>query len=126
MNERPTDPDRTHLMAVGVISALLASLVAAAAWIAAKLVEIRRMTGDERPERLEAFLWVLAFAVLALTLYLIFVLAVRVIGRRLRQPQPAEPTEYVDAWSEAGRRLELDEEDPDAQPGRDDRERPSE
>ncbi len=54
---------------------------------------------------------VVCVALLGLTLVVIFWLVVRFLGSRFQPPPPHPPTEHVDAWSLAGKRMQVAEEE---------------
>lgn len=56
---------------------------------------------------------VLSTASLGLSLVLVGWAAMRFLSDRLRPPRPAGETEYVDVWSVAGQRLQVDEDQED-------------
>lgn len=110
MTDLPDD-NRLHTIHVALLSGALVLLVLAAVWIAGQYAEASRIADEQIRREHQAWLWALATAVLLLTMFFIFALVVHVFGRRLGRPDLRKPTEYVDAWSEAGRRLELDEDE---------------
>lgn len=107
-------PSRRVAFAVTVlVLILLGSLLGMALLLSMQ----RAASADGEAQDAWTRLALLCVALLALTLVLLVGVVVRRIGRRFSQRKsPRQPTRYVDAWREAGRRIEVpDEEDTDTQ-----------
>ncbi|MFW6062084.1 MAG: hypothetical protein ACOC93_04675 [Planctomycetota bacterium] len=87
---------------------LLAALLAMALLLSVQ--RAGQAGGDERDAWTRLAL--LCMALLALTLVLLVGVLVRRMGQGLgEKPKPRKPTPHMDAWSEAGRRIQLPDED---------------
>ena len=70
---------------------------------------------DNQPlRRLVARIALLSAATLGLALVLLLWVLMRSAAGALRARKPHQPTDYVDAWTAAGERIQLDDEDTEA------------
>jgi len=113
--------NRLRAVSNGVLVAALTMIVAGCGAILAMSWQVARgidpVVGRETLRQVHQIAW-LAAAMLALALLLTAWALMRFLGRRIEGTHLGKPTAYVDAWSAAGKRIQLaddDEEDEDEQ-----------
>jgi drug/metabolite transporter (DMT)-like permease len=87
--------------------ALLAGILAALVWV---MVRAYAQADEQTRELLRGLTWTAA-ATLSLTLLALMWVMLRWARMKIKGPPKLPPTPYVDAWSEAGKRIHLDEDD---------------
>lgn len=105
-NDNPAPPVSAVLVA-GVLVLLASGLVAQIALATGAAAGV----SDPAVKKLLARLAWLALAMLALDVVVSFWLVVRVLSARSRRLHIGGSTPYVDAWSTAGKRFQLDDSD---------------
>lgn len=95
-----------------VVTVLLAVIAAGMVYVV--LTVTAATEGADEPTRkgLARLAWI-GMLLLAVAVVLLVWSLARTLRLYLAKPQPHAPTKYVDAWSEAGRRVQVDEDEED-------------
>jgi len=113
--------DRAQTISFAVRIAVLMTVTVGLATQTFMSAEATGRIADEPARKLLARIGWLSVAMLGLTLVLLFWTVVRYFRRRLPPGVGHQRTPYVDAWSLAGKRFQLDDsEDDQAEPEQDD------
>ena len=103
-----------------IVTLLLAAMAAGLLYVFLKAADAAAGADERTRADLGRLAW-LGMALLSISAVLLFGSLVRTLRFCLRKQAPREPTPYVDAWAEAGRRIKLpddeeeSEQDPDAE-----------
>jgi putative copper export protein len=93
-----------------VVTVLLAVIAAGMVYVVLAVTDAKEGADDPTLKGLARLAWI-AMLLLAVAVVLLVWSLARTLRLYLARPQPHTPTTYVDAWSEAGRRIQVDEED---------------
>ncbi len=112
------DPNRMRTVNFVVLLVMLGILTAGLGSLTYLAIDAAAQAGSDNMQKLLARLAWVSLSMLCITLLLLFWIIMRFFRRRFRSSHPASETPYVDAWSLAGERFKLDEEeegDPDSE-----------